>query len=167
MMCILLSCHRALGKSLVGQLVHLACMTLPHKYLMQSCRKHPMPNFVPLCILVNVPVFNVVAATGQEHSGPCPDSPLAFVRKDITEFPFLTQEPAMANDSQYRLPSHPLVPLLLNALNLRVTGRPWLHRRLEELYAANCSDEAGPSVAEVPVFGIRDPSSFIGSDVAL
>ena len=50
MMCILSSCHRALGESLVevvqrsGELVRLACMTLHHKYLLQSCPEHPMPN---------------------------------------------------------------------------------------------------------------------------
>ena len=50
MMCLLSSCHRALGESLFevvqrsGELVRLACMTLPHKYLLQSCCKHPMPN---------------------------------------------------------------------------------------------------------------------------
>ena len=38
--------------------------------------------------LVNARVFNVVAATGQEHSRPCPD----------TDFPFLTQEPFIGSD---------------------------------------------------------------------
>ena len=65
MMCILSRCHRALGESLVGlvgrdgELKGLGSMTLPHAHLLQSCRKHPMPNecrfldIVPSCNLVN------------------------------------------------------------------------------------------------------------------